>query len=231
MTAALDDLRASFAGIERALRFIDEAAADLVRNVGLFLSQPGEENAIVKPLADTSRDPLPALSGQCHRGQRGGRQRRAARRGDQPDLRQPARAHRAHRADGRARYRFPADQAGRLPPRQRRLSPARRQEAPAAAVRLGGAEAHDQGGGDPHRAARRDAGPHLHPVARPRADPARRQSRAVRRPRALLPAQPVRPRLRPSLQGAGRFRRHHRALARERPRLRPPHCLDRRNAR
>jgi lon-related putative ATP-dependent protease len=57
VTAALDELRGSFAGIDGALSFIEAAANDLVRNVGLFLSQPGEENAIVKPLVDTQRDP------------------------------------------------------------------------------------------------------------------------------------------------------------------------------
>ena len=65
------------------------------------------------------------------------------------------------------------------------------------------------------------AGPDLDPDARSRADPARHQGRAVRRSRALLPAGRPRSRLSASLQGAGRLRRYHQALLRERQRLRP----------
>jgi lon-related putative ATP-dependent protease len=55
--AALDDLMADFKDLSDVQEFLAAAERDLVRNVGLFLMQGGEENEIVKQPADTSRDP------------------------------------------------------------------------------------------------------------------------------------------------------------------------------
>ncbi len=53
---ALDDLAAAFADQEGVLEFLNAAGRDLIRNVGLFLVQSGEESEIVKQPADTARD-------------------------------------------------------------------------------------------------------------------------------------------------------------------------------
>nr|PZN88050.1 MAG: ATP-dependent protease [Pseudomonadota bacterium] len=53
---ALNDVRNAFADVPQVLEYLDEAGKDLIRNVGLFLSQ-GDENELVKQSIDTSRDP------------------------------------------------------------------------------------------------------------------------------------------------------------------------------
>src|SRR5690606_37038809 len=53
---ALEDVRASFADVPEVLEYLDAAGKDLIRNVGLFLTQP-EENELVKQTVDTTRDP------------------------------------------------------------------------------------------------------------------------------------------------------------------------------
>lgn len=56
VAAALDDIKSEFAGELAVLEYLDAAAKDLVRNVGLFLAPSGEESEIVKQPADTARD-------------------------------------------------------------------------------------------------------------------------------------------------------------------------------
>jgi hypothetical protein len=53
---ALDDLAAAFADQDEVVEFLNVAGRDLIRNVGLFLVQSGEESEIVKQPADTARD-------------------------------------------------------------------------------------------------------------------------------------------------------------------------------
>ncbi len=55
--AAIDDLMAAFGDSADVLNYLAAAERDLVRNIGLFLAQGGEENEIVKQPADTTRDP------------------------------------------------------------------------------------------------------------------------------------------------------------------------------
>ena len=157
---ALDELIAAFSDVAQVSDYLAAAGRDLTRNVGLFLmSGEEEQNAIVRAAGrHRARCPLPPLPGQRHGLQRrlwwrARAGRRTGRRGAQPHLRQPHRPHRAHRPDGHARHRFPADQAWRPARGQRRLSAARRAQAAAVAVRLGGAQARAQGPRDPHRAA------------------------------------------------------------------------------
>jgi len=54
---ALADVHAAFADEPEVKAYLDAAGSDLVRNVGLFLVQSGEESEIVKQPADTARDP------------------------------------------------------------------------------------------------------------------------------------------------------------------------------
>jgi lon-related putative ATP-dependent protease len=54
---ALDEVAAMFAGEAEVQSYLEAAGRDLVRNVGLFLVQSGEESEIVKQPADTARDP------------------------------------------------------------------------------------------------------------------------------------------------------------------------------
>jgi lon-related putative ATP-dependent protease len=54
---ALDDVAAAFAEETAVQTYLEAAGKDLVRNVGLFLTQSGEESEIVKQPADTARDP------------------------------------------------------------------------------------------------------------------------------------------------------------------------------
>lgn len=55
---ALAEVQTAFAGVsEEVNTYLEAAGNDLVRNVGLFLAQGGEENEIVKQPADTARDP------------------------------------------------------------------------------------------------------------------------------------------------------------------------------
>ncbi len=54
---ALNDVRAAFADVPQVLEYIDAAGKDLIRHVGLFLTQAGDENELVKQTIDTSRDP------------------------------------------------------------------------------------------------------------------------------------------------------------------------------
>ncbi len=54
---ALDDVAAAFADEAEVRAYLEAAGKDLVRNVGLFLVQTGEESEIVKQPADTARDP------------------------------------------------------------------------------------------------------------------------------------------------------------------------------
>ena len=54
---ALADVEAAFAGEPEVTSYLADAGSDLVRNVGLFLVQSGEESEIVKQPADTARDP------------------------------------------------------------------------------------------------------------------------------------------------------------------------------
>ena len=180
-----------------------------------------------------ARRSLPALHGQRDglAWRRHVEHRSAGHRGAEPDLRQSGRTHRAHCPDGHDGHRLPADQAGRAASRQRRLSAAGCAQAAAFAVRLGGAEARHQGARDPHRAAGRGGGPRVHAEPRPRGHSAGRQGDPVRRSGTLLSAGRARPGLHRLLQGAGRFRRHHRALERERQRLRAPDRVDRQGAR
>jgi lon-related putative ATP-dependent protease len=57
VSAALDDVQAAFAHEPEVLAYLEAAGKDLVRNIGLFLTQSGEESQIVKQPADTARDP------------------------------------------------------------------------------------------------------------------------------------------------------------------------------
>jgi lon-related putative ATP-dependent protease len=54
---ALADVQADFASEPDVKAYLEAAGGDLVRNVGLFLVQSGEESEIVKQPADTARDP------------------------------------------------------------------------------------------------------------------------------------------------------------------------------
>jgi lon-related putative ATP-dependent protease len=54
---ALTDVAGAFAGEASVNIYLEATGHDLVRNVGLFLSQSGDENEIVKQPADTARDP------------------------------------------------------------------------------------------------------------------------------------------------------------------------------
>ncbi len=54
---ALDDVASAFAAEADVQSYLEAAGKDLVRNVGLFLVQSGEESEIVKQPADTARDP------------------------------------------------------------------------------------------------------------------------------------------------------------------------------
>ena len=54
---ALDDVASAFAGEVSVQAYLEATGKDLVRNVGLFLTQSGEESEIVKQPADTARDP------------------------------------------------------------------------------------------------------------------------------------------------------------------------------
>src|SRR5262249_2588427 len=60
-TAAIRDaivnLHASFNDVTEAAAFLEAAAHDMVRNVGLFLATGEEENAIVKRPTDSAQDP------------------------------------------------------------------------------------------------------------------------------------------------------------------------------
>jgi len=56
VTEALDDVRVNFSDVPEVLEYLDAAGKDLIRNVGLFLAQP-EENELVKQTVNTSRDP------------------------------------------------------------------------------------------------------------------------------------------------------------------------------
>ncbi len=153
---ALDDVAAAFSDLAGVLTYLDAVGRDLVRNVGLFLVPAGEEGEqLVKQPADTARDVRfrrymvnPMVSRASDE-----TDRRAARRGAQSHLWQPDRSRRAHRPDGGAGHRFPADQAGLAAQGQRRLSDDRRPQAADVAVRLGGIEALHQGTRDPDRAA------------------------------------------------------------------------------
>jgi lon-related putative ATP-dependent protease len=53
---ALDDLAAAFSDQQDIVDYLNAAGRDLIRNVGLFLVQSGEESEIVKQPADTARD-------------------------------------------------------------------------------------------------------------------------------------------------------------------------------
>ncbi|HXF53263.1 MAG TPA: ATP-binding protein [Hyphomicrobiaceae bacterium] len=57
VTEALDDTKAAFRDVPEAVSYLEAAHRDLVRNIGIFLASSGEENEIVKPPADSSRDP------------------------------------------------------------------------------------------------------------------------------------------------------------------------------
>jgi len=57
VSEALDDIAAAHASEPEVQSYLDAAGKDLVRNVGLFLAQTGEESEIVKQPADTARDP------------------------------------------------------------------------------------------------------------------------------------------------------------------------------
>lgn len=54
---ALDDVRANFSDVPEVLEYLDAAGKDLIRHVGLFLTQAGDENELIKQSIDTSRDP------------------------------------------------------------------------------------------------------------------------------------------------------------------------------
>jgi lon-related putative ATP-dependent protease len=53
---ALDDLAAAFSDQDEVVEFLNAAGRDLIRNVGLFLMQSGEQPEIVKQPTDTARD-------------------------------------------------------------------------------------------------------------------------------------------------------------------------------
>ena len=121
---------------------------------------------------------------------------------------------------GTLRHRFPADQAGRPASRQWRLSADRCAQAAAVAVRLGSAEARHQGPRDPHRAAGRET---RASSRRKRSIPSRSRSTSRWCCSAIASSTTCSPPHDPDfcapVQGAGRLRRHHRALDRKRPRL------------
>ena len=54
---AIDDIKVAFADVAPVVTYLEAAERDLVRNVGLFLATNEEESELVKPPADTSRDP------------------------------------------------------------------------------------------------------------------------------------------------------------------------------
>jgi lon-related putative ATP-dependent protease len=53
---AFDALVAAFADVPEAVKYLEAARYDLVRNVGLFLASAEEENAVVKQPVDTAHD-------------------------------------------------------------------------------------------------------------------------------------------------------------------------------
>jgi lon-related putative ATP-dependent protease len=53
---AFDDLVAAFSDIPEAVKYLQAAGHDLVRNVGIFLMTGEEENAVVKQSVDTAHD-------------------------------------------------------------------------------------------------------------------------------------------------------------------------------
>jgi lon-related putative ATP-dependent protease len=54
---ALTDLHGSFSDVPEAAAYLEAAAHDMVRNVGLFLADGEEENAIVRRPSDSAQDP------------------------------------------------------------------------------------------------------------------------------------------------------------------------------
>ncbi len=56
VSAALDDLTAAFHDIPHALKYLGAAAADLVRNIAIFISEEDSHEAVKTP-ADSARDP------------------------------------------------------------------------------------------------------------------------------------------------------------------------------
>jgi lon-related putative ATP-dependent protease len=56
VSAAFDDIAASFADAPQAIQYLEAAAHDLIRNVALFLTTGEEERALVKQPVDTARD-------------------------------------------------------------------------------------------------------------------------------------------------------------------------------
>jgi lon-related putative ATP-dependent protease len=55
--AALDDLAAAVADLPHVVKYLEDAGADLVRNIAIFVAGEQDGNADIKPPADTSRDP------------------------------------------------------------------------------------------------------------------------------------------------------------------------------
>jgi lon-related putative ATP-dependent protease len=56
VSAAFDDIAASFADAPQAIEYLEAAAHDLIRNVALFLTTGEEDSALVKQPVDTARD-------------------------------------------------------------------------------------------------------------------------------------------------------------------------------
>jgi lon-related putative ATP-dependent protease len=57
VTAALDDVRAAFAGHEQIAAHLDAVSEDMIRNIALFLPDEEEAKQLVKQSVETSRNP------------------------------------------------------------------------------------------------------------------------------------------------------------------------------
>ncbi len=148
------------------------------------------------------------------------RRRRAGRRGAASHARQPDRPHRLRLVARRADDQFPADQTGRHPSRERRLSAHRRAQPADRTVQLDRAQTRAAARRGRHRGRRPLPRPDQHGFARTRSHSAAGESRAVRRPPAVFPALRLRPGPRRALQDSRRFRGRPRAEPGERSDLR-----------
>ncbi len=57
VVGALDDLAAAMSDVPHAVRYIEAASTDLVRNIAIFAANPEEDNSPIRTPTDTARDP------------------------------------------------------------------------------------------------------------------------------------------------------------------------------
>jgi DNA polymerase III delta prime subunit len=206
----LDELRARYAGLPDVLDYLQSVQEDVLENADDFLPRPEPEEL------------PPFLRGLAREDRHTHKYRVNVIVDHSPDAGAPvveedvpsSQPPRLRRAPGRARdpgHRLPPGEGGRAAPGRRRLPAPRRPQGPAPAVRLGGAQAGPALQAAADRVSGPGPGPREHDLPRARADPARREGRAHRRPIPLLPAGFPGPRVPGALQGGGGLRRRARA--------------------